>query len=226
MIELGGAVSSLPDAKIQAFLKGFFYINPNGAPRGEKMPETKTLYTIGHSNRKLEDFLALLQAHGVKQIVDVRSIPRSARNPQFKRENLAPALAAAGIGYRHFPGLGGFRKPSKDSPNQGWRNAGFRGYADYMLGSEFKAHLNRLLESLGAEKTALMCAEAMPWKCHRSLISDALTARGFEVRHIMSPRSEIVHQLTQGAEPQGDNLFYRQVLPKTEKESDQLKLEF
>src|ERR1043166_4260042 len=132
------------------------------------------MLTIGHSNRPLEEFLRMLAAHEAALLVDVRKMPYPRYNPQFNSESLSAALAAAGIEYRHMPGLGGLRHPRKDSINSGWRNASFRGYADYMQTPEFAQNLKEL-EQLGAARTtAIMCAESVPWRCHRSLIADAL----------------------------------------------------
>jgi uncharacterized protein (DUF488 family) len=154
------------------------------------------VYTIGHSTRPIEVFIALLQAHGVAQLADVRTIPKSRRHPHFAQESLMVSLPAAGIAYRHFPGLGGLRKPAADSPNGGWRHAGFRGYADYMQTLAFTESLVDLIEWSKAAPTAVMCAEAVWWQCHRQLIADALVARGIDVRHITSPKSASAHALT------------------------------
>jgi len=155
-----------------------------------------TVYTIGHSTRPIEAFIALLQTHGVAQLADVRTIPKSRRHPHFAQESLTVSLPAAGIAYRHFPGLGGLRKPAADSPNGGWRHASFRGYADYMQTPAFTASLDDLIEWSKAAPTAVMCAEAVWWQCHRQLIADALVARGIDVRHITSPKSASAHALT------------------------------
>src|ERR1700678_9569 len=123
-----------------------------------------TVSTIGHSTHPIEEFIRLLEAHAVRQLVDVRTIPRSRRNPQFSRENLPRSLEAAGIGYRHMAGLGGLRHPRKDSLNIGWRNASFRGYADYMQTSEFAENLDHLIQFSSEVATTIMCAEAVPWR--------------------------------------------------------------
>jgi uncharacterized protein (DUF488 family) len=151
--------------------------------------------TVGHSSRTLEAFLQLLQAHDVKRIVDVRSIPRSRHNPQFNRETLRGKLRAAGIGYVYLRKLGGLRHARRDSPNRGWRNSSFRGYADHMGTAEFEAGLARLLKLAQEKRCALMCAEAVPWRCHRTLIADALTARRISVEHIMSRKRRQKHSL-------------------------------
>ena len=143
------------------------------------------LFTIGHSTRTLEDFVGLLKREGVAHLVDVRAFPTSARYPHFNQKNLAESLDAAGIHYTHFPALGGRRKVRRDSHNTLWRNAGFRGYADYMETREFAEALDDLLVLAARERTAIMCAEAVPWRCHRSLISDAVVGRGAEVFHIL-----------------------------------------
>src|ERR1017187_5653522 len=161
-----------------------------------KAPEMPAVLTIGHSNRTWKDFLELLRAHHVKRVIDVRSIPRSRHNPQFNRETLATKLRAARIGYVHLRKLGGLRHARRDSPNMGWRNASFRGFADYMQTSEFDAGLQRLIKLARQKRSALMCAEAVPWRCHRSLIADALIVRGIRVEHIMSGNRRHAHSLT------------------------------
>jgi uncharacterized protein (DUF488 family) len=163
--------------------------------------------TVGHSNRALADFLEMLKAHGVKVLVDVRTVPRSRYNPQFNREALPQPLAAEGIEYIHLPGLGGLRHPHKDSRNTGWRNLSFRGYADYMQTAEFDKHLDELLR-LQDKHAAIMCAESVPWRCHRSMIADALTARGIPVRHIMSVAKSTPHKLTAFARVEGTRVRY------------------
>lgn len=155
-----------------------------------------TIYTVGHSTRSAEEFIALLQAHGVRQVADVRTVPKSRRNPQFWSDALEASLAEAGIGYRWFRSLGGLRKTSADSPNGAWRNESFRGYADHMLTAEFAAGLAELLDYAAGAPTAIMCAEAVPWRCHRSLIGDALLVRGHEVRDIMGPTRATPEKLT------------------------------
>ena len=166
------------------------------------------MYTIGHSTRSLDEFVALLCAHHVARLVDVRTIPRSRRHPQFNREALPGPLGDAGIAYVHMGGLGGLRKPHADSVNTGWRNAGFRGYADYMQTPEFATSLMALLAHAGATPTAIMCAEAVPWRCHRSLIADALVVRGVDVFHIIGPGPAGRHQLTVFARIDGLRITY------------------
>jgi uncharacterized protein (DUF488 family) len=155
-----------------------------------------TVYTIGHSTRSFDEIAALLRAHGVTQVADVRTVPRSRRHPHFSREALARALLEAGVAYRHFAQLGGLRKPRADSPNVGWRHSGFRGYADHMDTPAFIEALDALVAWAHGGSTAVMCAEAVWWQCHRQLIADALLARGHEVRHIMSARSAPPHEMT------------------------------
>lgn len=167
--------------------------------------------TVGHSTRSLEEFIALLRAHGVEQLVDVRTMPRSRRSPQFNRETLPAALAAIGIGYTHLPSLGGLRHAHADSPNMAWRNASFRGYADYMASPEFAAGLDELLALASERQVAIMCAEAVPWRCHRSLIADALIARGFAVEDIFSPMRRGPHRLTPFARIEGTRVTYPSV---------------
>jgi uncharacterized protein (DUF488 family) len=166
------------------------------------------LYSVGHSTRPLPELTALLHEHGVTQLVDVRTLPRSRHNPQYNAEALPAPLAAAGVGYRHMPELGGLRKPRKDSVNLGWRNASFRGYADYMQTSGFVAALEALMALAERRSCAVMCAEAVPWRCHRSLISDALTLRGVEMLHIMGAGKLQPHQLTPFALVDGLTITY------------------
>jgi uncharacterized protein (DUF488 family) len=156
----------------------------------------RTLLTIGHSARAWEDFLEILRAHKVKRLIDVRRIPRSRRYPHFSQQTLAANLQAAKIAYVHLPTLGGLRKARQDSINTGWRNPSFRGYADYMQTAEFDAALKRLITLGVAKRTVIMCAEAVPWRCHRSLIADALVGRGVSVEHIMSDAAPSRHALT------------------------------
>jgi uncharacterized protein (DUF488 family) len=168
------------------------------------------ILTIGHSNRTLDELLHLVVAHGVTLLVDVRTLPGSRKNPQFNQETLPAALAESGIGYMHLPGLGGLRRRQPDSPNGGWRNASFQGYADYMQTREFEAALVELLALARRERTALMCAEALPWKCHRSLIADALVVRGVPVEHILSAGRTQRHVLRDWARVEGTRVTYPQ----------------
>jgi uncharacterized protein (DUF488 family) len=167
-----------------------------------------TVLTIGHSTRTLDAFVEILQAHGIQRLVDVRAIPRSRRNPHFNRETLPGPLRAVGIGYEHMPALGGLRRPDRDSPNIGWQNASFRGFADYMLTPPFEAALSVLIQRAREEPVAIMCAEAVPWRCHRSLIADALTVCGAQVEHIMSKTRRATHELTPWAKVNGMRITY------------------
>jgi uncharacterized protein (DUF488 family) len=164
--------------------------------------------TIGHSNRSIEDFVAMLQAHGVDLLVDIRTVPKSRHNPQFNLDALPGSLAAAGIEHRHMPGLGGLRHARKDSINMGWKNASFRGYADYMQTPEFDANLRDLMTLDAERRVAIMCAESVPWRCHRSLVADALIARGVPVSHIMSATKANPHKLTSFARVEGERVTY------------------
>lgn len=164
------------------------------------------VHTIGHSTRRVEALVALLQENGVELLVDVRTLPRSRHNPQFNGDSLARSLAEAGLEYRHLPGLGGLRKPVRDSLNSGWESEGFRGYADYMQTAEFEAQLAELIELAQTRAVALMCAEAQPSHCHRFLIADALGVRGIEVRHILDQQRVEPHQITPWAMRQGTRL--------------------
>ena len=166
------------------------------------------VFTIGHSTRTWEAFLELLRVHGIKRVVDVRSIPRSRHNPQFNRETLSMKLRSARIGYVHLRKLGGLRHARRDSPNMGWRNASFRGFADYMQTPDFDAGLGRLIKLAKQKKTALMCAEAVPWRCHRSLIADALVVRGIRVKDIISGKRSQIHLLTSFGRVQGKCITY------------------
>ena len=170
--------------------------------------EELVVLTIGHSTHAWEDFLKLLRAHGVERVVDVRSIPRSRSNPQFNRDTLSKKLRAARIGYVHMGKLGGLRRTRRGSVNMGWRNTSFRGFADYMQSSEFVAGLERLIKLAAQKRSAIMCAEAVPWRCHRSLIADALTVRGIRVDDIMSVKRSQVHSLTSFARVQGHCVTY------------------
>lgn len=164
--------------------------------------------TIGHSTRSIEAFLDMLAAHHVTRVVDVRTVPRSRHNPQFSAAALSSALAGVNVGYTPSPGLGGFRRTTTDSPNSGWRNLSFRGYADYMQTAEFAESLMSLIELAQGERLALMCAEAVPWRCHRSLIADALVIRGVPTCEIVSPRRLQPHKLTPFACVHGTDITY------------------
>jgi uncharacterized protein (DUF488 family) len=204
------------------------------------MSERGTIYTIGHSTRSLEEFLALLKAHGITHLADIRTVPRSRRHPHFAADALSKLLPAAGIVYRHFPGLGGLRKPRRNSPNAAWRHEGFRGYADYMETAEFASALDELVafgneggkggtggkeeRSFGPGDPAvpappappahvvIMCAEAVWWRCHRQLVADALLARGLEVRHIVSTAVPAEHKLSAFGRISAGKVTYRGLL--------------
>ena len=211
-----------------------------------------TIFTIGHSTRSLDDFIALLHSHGINRLADIRTVPKSRRHPHFAGDALARSLPAEDVAYRHFPGLGGLRKPKRDSTNTGWRHEGFRGYADYMQTAEFARALEELIDwarggperaapqldndvmsveratpqlhedvarAEGAVPTgnvaralqarvAIMCAEALWWRCHRQLVADALVARGIEVRHIASASSARSHTLTDFARVDAGRVSY------------------
>lgn len=167
-----------------------------------------SLWTIGHSTRPIEEFIELLQAHGIQLLVDVRTIPYSRRNPQFNTGALSESLLQASLQYQHLPTLGGRRESRPDSMNLGWRNASFRGYADYMQTSEFWRALEELMAYGKERATAIMCAEAVPWRCHRSLIADALVSRGWTVRHVLTTAEGQPHQLTPFAKIQNGRLSY------------------
>jgi uncharacterized protein (DUF488 family) len=171
-----------------------------------------TIYTVGHSTRSLGAFVELLTAHAIGQLVDIRSIPRSRRHPHFSADALATSLLAAGIVYRHLGALGGRRKPHADSRNTAWKVEGFRGYADYMETPAFEQGFDELVASAEATPTAIMCAEAVPWQCHRRLVADALVARGVEVRHITSSAVARLHTLTEFAHVERGRLTYRRLI--------------
>jgi uncharacterized protein (DUF488 family) len=164
--------------------------------------------TVGHSNRPLEEFVRLLQVHRVTLVADVRKMPGSRRNAQFTRDILLQALREVGISYLHMPGLGGLRRRTPSSPNTGWKNASFQGYADYMLTPEFERSLEELMDRACGQRAALMCAEAVPWRCHRSLIADALVARGIAVEHLFSPLRTQPHVLRPWAHVEGTRITY------------------
>lgn len=166
------------------------------------------ILTVGHSVHPIEEFIAMLKAHEVRQLVDVRTIPKSRRHPHFNSDALDVALAEQGIAYTHMPGLGGLRHPKKDSINSGWRNDSFRGYADYMQAPAFEENLRELIRIAAERPTVIMCAEAVPWRCHRSLIADALTARGTAVEHIMSATKRNPHSMTPFAKVENGRVTY------------------
>ena len=166
------------------------------------------IYTIGHSTRSIAEFIDLLRLNMVTHVLDVRSIPKSRHNPQFNREELLASLNAAGIAYTHLPGLGGLRHTLKNSPNTGWHNPSFRGYADYMQTAEFTDNMERLVELARIECCVLMCAEAVPWRCHRSLIADALLVRDWTVEDIIDKTHRKPHSMTAFAQVNGTCITY------------------
>ncbi|HVB87926.1 MAG TPA: DUF488 domain-containing protein [Candidatus Dormibacteraeota bacterium] len=171
------------------------------------------LFTIGHSTRPIAEFIHILQSHGVQQLIDIRTIPKSRHNPQFNSDTLAAALHEANIRYVHMKDLGGLRHARKDSVNLGWRNASFRGFADYMQTPEFADALDRTIELAESRPSALMCAEAVPWRCHRSLVADALLVRGIRVEHITSASAAKPHSLTSFARVRGADITYPEDAP-------------
>lgn len=173
-----------------------------------KKPKKHTIFTIGHSTRTLDELVELLRAHGVRRVIDIRTIPRSRHNPQYNRETLGPALRSRKIGYVHLKDLGGLRRAKPNSRNLGWHNTSFRGFADYMQTPGFEAALSRAIELSKAKSSALMCAEAVPWRCHRSLVADSLAARKFSVKHIMSVTRANRHKLTSFARVRGKKVTY------------------
>jgi len=170
--------------------------------------QTLVALTIGHSTRPIEEFVRLLKAHAVTQLIDVRTVPRSRHNPQFNRETLPASLESAGIAYLHMPELGGLRRATSDSVNTGWQNASFRGYADYMQTPEFRGAIERLIRLISQGRIVVMCAEAVPWRCHRSLIADALLVRGIRTEEIVSATRTRTHVLTSFAKVDGSRIFY------------------
>ncbi len=172
------------------------------------MYENVVVYTIGHSTRTIEEFVRILRAAGIRRLVDIRTIPKSRRNPQFDTENLSKSLGSAGIEYLHMKELGGFRSPKKDSRNTGWRNDSFRGFADYMQTPGFDSALAELVRLSAGMRTVVMCAEAVPWRCHRSLVGDALLAKGIAVKDIVSEGSVQPHVLTSFARIDGGKVSY------------------
>lgn len=170
------------------------------------------IYTVGHSNRSLDEFLSVLKEHGIRRLADVRRWPRSRRHPHFSNENLKDSLGEAGIEWRHFEALGGMRKPKEDSPNQGWESEAFRGYADYLETDQFRDALGAMMGWSGEAPTAVMCAEARPSQCHRRLIADALTMRGMKVIHIGAGSENGPHEMTPFADVREGKLVYPFVL--------------
>jgi len=179
-----------------------------GIPMAEHAKTGVTIFTIGHSTHSIEAFADILKSHGIESVIDVRTIPKSRHNPQFNSDTLAAALHGHAIGYELLPDLGGLRHAKKDSINTAWKNASFRGFADYMQTEEFYAGLMQLIDIAGKQRTVIMCAEAVPWRCHRSLIGDALLARGIKVMDIMSKTSAKAHTMTPWAHVMGTTITY------------------
>jgi uncharacterized protein (DUF488 family) len=159
----------------------------------------RTLFTVGHSTHPWKEFIALLKAWEIQEVLDVRTVPRSRAFPWFSTERMKTALPKAGIGYRHLPALGGLRHSKKDSPNKAWRNASFRGYADYMRTEEFEKGLKQLNDRRKKRRVCVMCSEAVWWRCHRRMIADAEVASGIPVKHVMSPTAATRHEITEFA---------------------------
>lgn len=169
---------------------------------------TDIVCTIGHSNRPIEEFIDLLRQNEVACLLDIRTVPKSRHNPQFGQDLLPLSLKEAGIDYRQMPGLGGLRRPGKESANSGWRNRSFRGYADYMQTPEFADNVEAVIALASTTRCALMCAEAVPWRCHRSLVADALLVRGVQVEHIINPGKRRPAKLTPFAKVEGTRILY------------------
>ena len=172
------------------------------------MRKKPSIFTIGHSTRSIDEFVKLLQIYDITEVIDVRSIPKSRHNPQFSAEVLKQSLKRARIRYNHLKKLGGLRHAKKDSLNLGWHNASFRGFADYMATQEFSEGLEALMKIATSRETAIMCAEAVPWRCHRSLIADALVVHAVRVTHLLAPGERMEHVLTAGASLEGGLLTY------------------
>jgi uncharacterized protein (DUF488 family) len=166
------------------------------------------VFTIGHSTHPIAEFIEILKANGIKRVIDIRTIPRSRHNPQFNEKPLAESLREGGIGYTHIKKLGGLRHPARDSVNLGWRNSGFRGFADYMQTPGFETALERAIKLAKTKPSALMCAEAVPWRCHRSLVADALSVRKILVMHISSATRAPTHKITPFALVRGSRITY------------------
>jgi uncharacterized protein (DUF488 family) len=173
-----------------------------------KVSEVAVVLTIGHSTRTLEEFVQLLEVYGVTLLVDVRTVPHSRHNPQFNKETLPDTLKHYGVKYIHMPEIGGLRHPKHNSINTAWKNSGFRGYADYMQTPEFNVNLLKIVTLARENRLALMCAEALPWRCHRNLISDALVVRHVKVEHIIGKDSVINHELNELAQVEGTKITY------------------
>ncbi len=183
-------------------------------PVPKKSKKQKAIFTIGHSARPLAEFIQLLKSNGIRRVIDIRTVPRSRHNPQFNRDALGPKLRAAGIAYVHLKKLGGLRHAKADSRNLGWHNASFRGFADYMRTEEFEQGLERAMKLAETKPSALMCAEAVPWRCHRALIGDALVVRGYRVLDIVGASPPREHKLTPFALVRGLRITYPSDKPR------------
>lgn len=170
----------------------------------------RVIYTIGHSTHPLDDFLEMLRSFGIKTLVDIRRLPGSRKYPQYDKENLETSLLSAGINYRHAEDLGGRRKPAKDTKNTRWNNSSFRGYADYMETAEFEKAVSKVEEIASSEPTVLMCAEAVWWRCHRSMVADYMKAKGWTVMHIMALGKSQQHKFTAPATVTNDRVSYHE----------------
>ena len=168
----------------------------------------QSVFTIGHSTRSFDEFVSLLKAYDVDMVVDVRTVPRSRHNPQFNKETLPDTLKTTDMKYVHIPELGGLRRPKPNSNNMAWQNKSFRGYADYMQTKEFTENLLKLVALIQQNRLAIMCAEAVPWRCHRSLLADALSVRGIKVSHILTETGCTSHELTPFAHVEGTAVTY------------------
>jgi len=177
------------------------------SPKETEWPES-AIFTVGHSTLPIERFVGLLHAYGIETLTDIRTVPRSRHNPQFNGDALADALKPENIEYVLLPALGGLRHARKDSPNTGWRNTSFRGYADYMQTEAFEEGLATLIHMSRQKRVAIMCAEAVPWRCHRSLVADALSVRGIPAVEILSESSYRMHKLTPFAQVEGTQITY------------------
>jgi uncharacterized protein (DUF488 family) len=196
---------NLAQFPVVSFIQAFYCV---GIMKNASSPSAPLICTIGHSNRSIATFLDLLEHNQVTHVLDVRTVPRSRHNPQFNRDTLPASLATHRIAYTYLPALGGLRHTHKDSINLGWHNLSFRGYADYMQTAEFADNVQRVAELAASERCALMCAEAVPWRCHRSMIGDALLIRGIRVEDIIGPKERRVHKLTSFAHVEGTRITY------------------
>ncbi|MDD5489284.1 MAG: DUF488 domain-containing protein [Candidatus Moranbacteria bacterium] len=176
--------------------------------------KSKVIYTIGHSTRPANEFIDVLNAYNIEKVLDVRTVPKSRHNPQFNKEQLGKTLEEVNIGYQHLKLLGGLRHTTKNSVNLGWKNASFRGYADYMQTADFSKGLDELINLAEKQTVAVMCAEAVPWRCHRSMIADALTKKNFKVIHILNDESSYPHRLTAFLKIKSGKIFYPKDNPK------------